>query len=149
MKGFLSDPLIEARLGFFTSLAAELERFLKKFQNERPMIPFLHEELERLLRTVMKRLVKLEILNVSFTKLTTIDVLNPKKLLSVREIYIGFDSRNAIKSALIKLKDSEIEKFRAERRTNMIREIRENGALKSGKNQGILLQKSAGHPDLR
>ena len=43
LKEMLKDPFLAAKLGFFSGVAAQLERFLTFYQSENPLVPFLHE----------------------------------------------------------------------------------------------------------
>ena len=48
----IADPLFEAKLSFFCAAAGAVEPFLREFQSESPMVPFLYEELSSLVRGV-------------------------------------------------------------------------------------------------
>lgn len=52
-----SDSFALAKLGFITSVAKPVERFLKYFQSDKPMVPFLCKQLEELIRDIMNRFV--------------------------------------------------------------------------------------------
>nr|CAD7202284.1 unnamed protein product [Timema douglasi] len=58
----LKDKLLRPRLAFFLSLAEDLEPFLKEFQSDSPMSPFLRGNLLNILKTCMERVVKDDIL---------------------------------------------------------------------------------------
>lgn len=58
----LGDPLIGSKLEFFASVAKDIEPFLRKYQSDRPMIPFLAMDLINLVTDLMKRIVKEDIM---------------------------------------------------------------------------------------
>ena len=54
------DPLAEAKIAFFCSVASALEPFLRRFQTDAPMAPFLRVVLFNVLLILMKRFIKRE-----------------------------------------------------------------------------------------
>ena len=56
------DKYIPIQLQFFQDIAAQLKGFLQKFQTNKPMVPFLESALVDLLHTMMKLVVKPEVL---------------------------------------------------------------------------------------
>ena len=67
MKNKLSDVLLPTELHFFRSIALVLEPFLTLFQTSKPMFPFLHEFLEKVIRSVLQHFVKPNVLNEGTT----------------------------------------------------------------------------------
>jgi hypothetical protein len=53
-----ADKLACAKIAFLTSVAAQFEPFLRRYQTAVPMAPFLYEDIGDLLRVLMKRFVK-------------------------------------------------------------------------------------------
>nr|CAD7401728.1 unnamed protein product [Timema cristinae] len=74
----LKDKLLRPKLAFFLSLAEDLEPFLKEFQPDSPMSPFLHGNLLNILKTCMGRVVKDDILGS--TLLQKIDLKKEENL---------------------------------------------------------------------
>ena len=72
-KNRLKKPI---KLRLFKSFAAKLKAFLKEFQNDFPMLPFLAKSLDSLLRGLMKPYVLQAALNEANTlfKLSKIDI---------------------------------------------------------------------------
>lgn len=62
VKNCLSDSLLMAKLAFFKSVAAEVEPFLREFQSDSPMVPFLYTSLSQMVRNIMERFMKIDIL---------------------------------------------------------------------------------------
>ena len=49
---YIKDPLLCAKLAFFKFLASDVEPFLREFQSDTPLVPFLHSALsEKHIRT--------------------------------------------------------------------------------------------------
>lgn len=44
VQKYVNDPLVESKLAFFTCAADSIEPFLRTFQSEQPLAPFLHGE---------------------------------------------------------------------------------------------------------
>lgn len=53
----IHDPLLPAKFAFFYSIATEFEAFLREYQTDVLLIPFLFEDLTNLMLQVMKRFI--------------------------------------------------------------------------------------------
>lgn len=91
IKELCSDPLAPAKIAFFASIAAVLEPFLTKYQISAPLMPFLYDDLMTLLRSVMTRYVKNDILEKAKTgrDLSKIDVLSKDIRCGYKEVDVG------------------------------------------------------------
>ncbi|KAJ8883747.1 hypothetical protein PR048_015601 [Dryococelus australis] len=58
----VKDPLLEAKLALFQTVARELEGFLTRFQSDAPLGPLLYESLCAVIKNTMTRFVKSDIL---------------------------------------------------------------------------------------
>jgi len=69
-----SDPFICAKTQFFISIASVFEPFLRKYQTNNPMVPFMYNDLGSCVRNLMNRFVKKEIFedSVSCCQLTNL-----------------------------------------------------------------------------
>ena len=67
MKEACADPLAGAKMAFFCSVASALEAFLRRFQTDAPMAPFLHAELFNVLLVLMKRFIKRDLMDKATT----------------------------------------------------------------------------------
>lgn len=56
----LKDALLLAKLAFFKSVGCEVEPFLREFQTDSPMVPFLYNTLSQMVRSLMKRFMKID-----------------------------------------------------------------------------------------
>ena len=93
LKKAIDDPLIPVKLAFFfQEIASKLNSFLLVFQTDKPMIPFLIEVLENLLRTLLAEFIKKDVLQTacSTLKLIKIDILDKKVPKSVGDLDLGF-----------------------------------------------------------
>ena len=108
LKKAISDPLMVAKTAFFQSVANVLEPFFKQFQATSPTVPFLYQELEKLLRKLMQKFIKQSALQEANTtkKLMRLDLGENKR--NYKEVDIGV----AAMSALTKSKVSELAKIK-------------------------------------
>lgn len=58
VQKFVDDPLLESKLAFFVAAADFVEPFLRTFQSEKPLAPFLHGDLSNMLRETMQKVFK-------------------------------------------------------------------------------------------
>jgi hypothetical protein len=102
VKKALADPLLIAKLSFFSSIAAPMETFLKKYQTDFPMIPFLGKDVGDLLRNVLRRFVKSDIVTEATTafKLLKVDVCDVNKHKAQKSIDIGFIAEQELKKCI-------------------------------------------------
>ena len=89
-----SDPLTVARLEFLVFTAKQLEPFLRKYQTDWPIMPFLAGDLEALLRGLLGRIIKTGkmVAATTVTKLLDIDMKSTENALPVKQVEIGFKS---------------------------------------------------------
>ena len=93
---FMSKDTV-AKMHFLLSVGGIFEPFLKFFQSEDPLVYLLHEKFSLLLRLLMGRFIKKEVLmNKDGKKLETIDVKASNNHLDVKDIEIGEETRRAI-----------------------------------------------------
>ena len=62
VKSLINDVLLPAKLAFFHSVATEFETFLREYQTDVPLIPFLYEDLKNLMLRIMKKFIKKDLL---------------------------------------------------------------------------------------
>ena len=72
----VSDSLTPAKLHFFSFVAGIFQPFLVKCQSDKPMVPFIHDDLLRLFKRVLLLVLKPEVVNpcTSITALKKIDL---------------------------------------------------------------------------
>ena len=63
LKGAVKDPLIVAKLNFFSFLAGHLLPYLTSYQSQKPMISFLHSNLQQLVKELLSLTIKSELID--------------------------------------------------------------------------------------
>lgn len=98
MKSALSDSLLMAKLEFLLSVANMLERFLKMFQSNNPMLPYMYNELFTLMKEIANRFVKKEVIDGIKTgkALIKLDLKKDGVLKTAPQIDIGFGAKKAL-----------------------------------------------------
>lgn len=107
----LGDNLLQAKLSFFASLAEEMETFLRQFQSDAPMAPFIYQDMFNLLKCCMERIVKEDVFKSN--PIMTIDVNKVENMKSAKEVDIGYAARGALRKCK-NVKDLDILHFRQE-----------------------------------
>lgn len=101
LEAAFKKPYLKAQLYFFISIAKLVEPFLRRFQSDKPLSILLYEELHDVMRSVMKRIVKPDVLKAAKTgrQLMLIDLLEKKTktLLDPEEIDLGYGASREIK----------------------------------------------------
>lgn len=108
----LEKKFLQPRLAFFQTLAVDIEPFLKLFQSDEPLVPFLYTDLIIILKMVMSRFIKQELLN-QYTDISKTDILIIDNNVGAKKINLGYMTRAAIRS-IDKATDKEIFIFRTE-----------------------------------
>ena len=67
--------LCHAKISFFQYITSILEVFLRIFQSDGPLAPFLYQELEKVMRSLMQNFIKTDIIKTkSVFKLMKVDL---------------------------------------------------------------------------
>ena len=95
------DEYIPIKLHFFQDITAQLKGFLQKFQTNKPKVPFLESALVDLLHTMMKMVVKPEVLDDanSSLKLAKLDPSNSENLLLCELMNLPTATKSPLRSA--------------------------------------------------
>ena len=95
-------PLFVAKLQFFASMARQLQPFLKTFQTDATMVPFLAEELHSLVSMLMTRFIKEETIAKAntATKMLKLDIEEKHIQLGANNIDLGFSTKQTVKNVL-------------------------------------------------
>ncbi|XP_063230592.1 uncharacterized protein LOC134535429 [Bacillus rossius redtenbacheri] len=107
----VKDEMMGAKLAFFTAGASLVEPFLREFQSDDPMAPFLHQELQALTTTVLKRVVRKEVIE-SAQSITNIDLSKNENLLLANQVDIGFAATDALKKVRGQLAEKVVLQFK-------------------------------------
>ncbi|CAM4573936.1 unnamed protein product [Leuciscus chuanchicus] len=93
------DPLILAKLQFFMALSRTFCPFLKKYQTDEPVLPFLCRDLTELMMSLVRRFIKRELLqDITPFKLTKLDTDDQKNWVSASLTDIGLGAESVLKA---------------------------------------------------
>ena len=116
VKDMLKDPLLSAKLGFFHGLASHLEKFLVPYQSERPMVPFLYDDLLYLIKSMLKRILCKDAYDgiKDASDLFKLNLDSPKVIEDPKNIELFNSAKAGIRTATGKVTAKEILQFRTE-----------------------------------
>ena len=95
----VGDDLFPAKLNFFLMVAREMTPFLKSYQSDKPMLPFMNEDLASLLRGLLEKFIKPSLVIQSATntlKLLQVEYENAENHVEVTKIKAGFVTERAL-----------------------------------------------------
>jgi len=86
------DTMLEDKLGFLQNIASELETFLTLFQSNKPLLPFLYNDLYALLCSLLDRFVRLEVMQgiKDVSSLMAVDFADRQKQKTLQNMDVGF-----------------------------------------------------------
>ncbi|CAM4570171.1 unnamed protein product [Leuciscus chuanchicus] len=94
-----ADPLMIAKLQFFLAISRTFSLFLTNYQTDEPVLPFFAKDLSELLKSLLRRFVKQELLqDATSLRLTKIDVADEVNRVSNKNVDIGLGAESAIKA---------------------------------------------------
>ena len=87
VKDRVNDKVITAKLSFFSFVASLVEPFLKKYQYDKPMIPFMYTDLKSLIQSLLELVVKQDVLSQCKTgiQMKQLDLCNKDNLLKLKD----------------------------------------------------------------
>ena len=124
VKTAVDDSLTDVKLEFFAYIAGILEPFLKMYQTDKPMIPFLYFDLKSLVLTLMKLFIKSSVLSEAKTgnQLCDIDIEKESNQVKLKNIDLGFAAEAKLRN--LKTEDkvtvSQESTFRREVKTFLV-----------------------------
>lgn len=101
----VKDALTPAKVSFFSLIAGILEPFLKKYQTAQPMIPFLYDDLIRIILELLKKFVKPVILETGIKNILKLEWNKAENFLPLEKLDVGFATRKYLKDSNISGKD--------------------------------------------
>ena len=109
VKDAVADKLLLSKLAAFMSIAIQLQPFLTAFQSDNPLMPFVCGELSSIVRALMKRIVKPDILDeaTNTTRLLAIKYKEPANCLHPKKFDVGYLAGASTKELLRKKEISE------------------------------------------
>ncbi|KAL3841458.1 hypothetical protein ACJMK2_019600 [Sinanodonta woodiana] len=94
----VGEPLIKAKLQFFVPVARITLPFLEAYQTDKPMLPFLATDLGVLVKDLMSRYLKPEIMSTanSVTALVSIVFDNKENFIDAGKVNVGFSASQTL-----------------------------------------------------
>ncbi|KAL3063671.1 hypothetical protein OYC64_000077 [Pagothenia borchgrevinki] len=128
----LKDPLILAKLQYYMALARTFNPFLKKYQTDEPVMPFLGKDLAELTKSLLRRFIKRELLqDITTLQLTRLDVADKNNWLHPQDIDIGLGAESILKSTKgVELTVLEFRRDCMQGLSNIVRKVQEKSPLK-------------------
>ena len=86
------DLFTEAKITFFSFMCFIVEPYLKKYQCEKPMVPFMYVDLKSIATNLLQLIVKAEVLEKCKTakQLAKINLDENRNLLPINKVELGF-----------------------------------------------------------
>nr|CAD7431219.1 unnamed protein product [Timema monikensis] len=134
------DKELQCKLAFCKTIADECQPFLQRFQTSKPMTPYLFEAVEKLLRYLMNRCVKPDLMKCTGPKLLSIDTKKSENLILSKNIDIGFATKRLLGETAITVTERQKLEFIHECRsmlTTMIAKLQEKSPLKQKAVRGL------------
>lgn len=106
VKDAVDDPLIQAKLQCFSYVAGIVEPFLRLYQTDNPMIPYMYFDLKSLVKQLLEMIVDLKVIEdcKSGKQLKDLDLLDETIFLPLNKMSVGFAAEQVIQN----LKRSDI-----------------------------------------
>ena len=98
----ISDAIIdlftEAKITFFSFICSIVEPYLKKYQREKPMVPFMYVDLKSIAKNLLQLIVKPEVLEKCKTakQLAEINLDEKGNLLPINKVELGFGAHYSL-----------------------------------------------------
>ena len=110
VKAACEDPLTTTKLEFFISVAKQLQPFLKRFQTDATMAPFLGQQLKEVMMGLMGPFLKQEVLSSANTlqKLASLDPKDKKNQMLSKHIVLGLAAKQSLKNVTDKKAVSDL-----------------------------------------
>lgn len=96
-KKQLNDKLLPAKLSFFMTMSSMFEPFLVEFQNDKPMAPFLYNEIVSLISSLVEKVVKQDYMESINNRIDKIDFA-PTNLIPTKHLDLGFATKDVLKT---------------------------------------------------
>ncbi len=102
----LKNPLLEAQINFALSVSKPVTPFLTKYQTDKPMVPFLAADLHKMLKNLMCRFIKPEVMQEakSVKNLLDVDIKLPANYMDCSNVDLGYVTNRILKELRVKQK---------------------------------------------
>ena len=111
LREHVLNPLTSAKLQFFISVAKVLQPFLKKYQTDKPMVPFITEDLLFILKAILDKFIREPVIEGATTavKLINIDIMKIGNILPPKKVDIGFAKKMIVQEVAEKKEASPLQ----------------------------------------
>ena len=125
IKSSCSDPLMPPKIAFFASVAKLMTPFLTAFQTDKPMLPFMSTSLCTLLKSLMGRFIKNELMAeaTSVLKILKIKPTDKEQQMENLKVDVGFVAQQMLKEKSSKLSERQVLQFRVENKDFLARTV--------------------------
>ena len=107
VKDCCSDKLMEAKLSFYRLIGQQLKPYLTLYQTERPMMPFMSSDLLDLLKSLMSRVIKADVMKTAASNICDVNVTDVANQVNYKNVDIGFSADRMLKKLVKDKKCSE------------------------------------------
>ena len=114
IKSSCSDPLMPAKIAFFASVAKQITPFLTAFQTDKPMLPFMGNSLCTLLKSLMGRFIKNELMAeaTSVLKILNMKPTDKEQQVDYHKVDVGFVAQKMLREKSSNLSERQVLEFR-------------------------------------
>ena len=125
IKSSCSDPLLPTKIAFFASVAKQITPFLTAFQTDKPMLPFMSTSVYALVKSLMGRFIKNELMAeaTSVLKILKIKPTDKEQQLDYLKVDVGFVAQQMLKEKSSKLSERQVLQFRVESKDFLARTV--------------------------
>ena len=121
IKEASSDPLAKVKIACFVSVAQSLEGFLTTFQSPSPLAPFMYDDLMELVKSLMLRCIKTEIIERLNTASELMKVDLETNLVSIKKVVVAVSVQSFLSISMAS--DLQIMSFQTSCRTFLVAAI--------------------------
>lgn len=107
---YVDDPLVLAKLNFFVCIAKVLMPYLELFQTDKPMMPYISDELQKILTNLLNRFVKKSVLDTT-RNIVKVDFNKKENIVSPDKVDVGFAAKQVVDDAEKSKKASKLQVY--------------------------------------
>ena len=116
LKNAVKDTSAVAKFNFFSFLAGRLLPYLTRYQSQKPMIPFLHDDIQQLVKELLSLTIKSEVTDnckEDYKALLKMDLCDVRNHMKKKDKHVGFGILDELQSLFRKdlISHADINKF--------------------------------------
>ena len=85
----VNDQLTVAKLSLFIYIVGILKPYLKKYQTDLPMIPYMYDDLQKIIKTILELIIKTDVIAKGQTS-SNIDISDQNNFNKRNKMHLGF-----------------------------------------------------------